>query len=96
MNQQLRDEVLNRAGGLCEGCSGIGDFRGLQHAHLVHRCMGGRKGLMKDKINDSANVALLCANCHDILDGRVYNPSESVRLSLQLKTKTGWYEWNER
>lgn len=96
MNQKTVEAVLQRSGGLCEApdCAGQ-DFRGFQHAHLLHRKMGGRHGQMERIIDDPRNVAYLCANCHDLLDGRVYNPTEAAKLSEYLKNKTDWQEWRE-
>lgn len=94
MNQKTVEVVLQRSGGICEApdCAGP-DFRGLQHAHLLHRKMGGRHGVMERIIDDPRNVTLLCANCHDLLDGRVYSPAEAAKLSQYLKNKTDWEEW---
>jgi len=33
--------------------------------------MGGRKGAMKKFINSKENLLLLCARCHDLMDGRI-------------------------
>ena len=59
----LRDELVAMARGRCEwsGCH----FPGEHMAHLTHRRMGGSR-----EANRIDNVAWLCRQHHDILDGR--------------------------
>ena len=90
------DIIMQRSGGVCEepNCPGP-DFRGLQRAHLTHRKMGGRNGIMEKIIDDPRNSVLLCAPAHDLLDGRVYNPQEAAKLMAYLKGKIDWQSWRD-
>jgi hypothetical protein len=69
-----------------------GDFRGIQKAHILHRKMGGRHGRMKKIIDDSRNVADLCAICHDIIDRRVKSPLRETYLEA-IKDVKDWGSW---
>ena len=90
-------QIDERSGGRCEYAQcrqPRGDFRGLQNAHIVHRGLGGRYGDMKTIINDSRNVAKLCAIEHDIIDRRVLVPEEERESILEaVKEKIDWYTW---
>jgi hypothetical protein len=86
-------QVDERARGLCEWCGQSGGILGLQHAHLVHRKMGGR-GKAARIIDDPRNIALLCGTpCHDILDSRIYKPEARKIMLVYLKRKIGWEGW---
>ena len=92
--EKVIQKVNERAGGLCEWCGQSGGIIGLQNAHIVHRKMGGRSGQMAKVIDDSRNIALLCATpCHDILDNRIYKPEDRKRMLVYLKRKISWGQW---
>jgi len=95
MNKTI-ETIKERSKGICEYCGGPGDFRGLQTAHITHRKLGGRNGIMAKIINDSRNMALLCAQCHDRIDRRVpIKPKEREIMLTKLKRKLDWYEWKQ-
>jgi 5-methylcytosine-specific restriction endonuclease McrA len=54
--RKIRQQVYDRAKGLCEVCRTRGDFRGLAIHHKVKRSQGG-----KHELN---NVILLCGLHH--------------------------------
>ena len=56
ITKKLRQQVYDRAGGLCEVCRGPGDFRGLAIHHKVKRSQGGKDELI--------NLILLCGRHH--------------------------------
>lgn len=87
MNLIQAKAVLDRSGSLCEACGAPG----VQMAHLLHRRMGGRHGIMRSKINDPRNIAFLCLDCHNTLDGRSRGNKE--KLMETLKNKIGWHQW---
>ena len=85
------DTVDRRAGYKCEFS---GDTRNLQHCHIVHRGMGGRKGKWIKIIHDPRNVCLLTQYLHDVLDNRVKSPpGTKEKLLLYLKLKIDWFSW---
>ncbi len=90
-------QIDERSCGRCEYVRCLkpgGDFRGLQNAHIVHRGLGGRHGKMETIINDSRNIAKLCAYEHDIIDRRILAPEEERESILEaIKEKIGWYAW---
>ena len=51
--------VRERAGGRCEACRGLPDFRGLMIHHVELRGMGGNK-----RVYNEAELKLLCGRCH--------------------------------
>ena len=93
--QETRLAVWDRAGAKCEWCSTT--YRGdrLQLAHLEHRKLGGRHGIMAKAIHDSRNVALLCLKCHNILDRRAWNPEVREKMMTFLKDKLDWAGWQK-
>jgi 5-methylcytosine-specific restriction endonuclease McrA len=58
------DEVLTRAGGLCESCKSPGDWRGLQIDHSVPKKMGGTRHEYS-----AEELQVLCGRCHDLKHG---------------------------
>ena len=56
ITKKLRQQVYDRAKGLCEVCRTSGDFRGLAIHHKVKRSQGG-----KHELN---NLILLCGRHH--------------------------------
>ena len=90
------EKINERSGGVCEvpGCT-LRDFRGLQLCHITHRKMGGRNGDMAKIINDPRNIALLCAEHHDILDNRVKASKLRDWLTMYLKKKLDWEGWKQ-
>jgi hypothetical protein len=90
-------QIDERSGGRCEytQCQRPqGDFRGLQNAHIIHRGLGGRHGEMETIINDSRNIAKLCAVEHDIIDRRrLVSEGERQSILEAIKEKIGWYAW---
>jgi len=61
---KLRDYLMQRSGGLCEGtlpngqrCGSPGGWRGLHQHEIIFRSQGGDP-------NDPDNVLLLCGKCH--------------------------------
>lgn len=53
----VRFEVLERSGGVCEECGNINvDFRGLRYHHIIFRSHGG--------LDTADNLLLLCGKCH--------------------------------
>ena len=95
MNAKQKAEIELRSGGLCEvhGENCRPDFRGLQHAHITHKMMGGRNGDMKEAIDDPRNQVKLCAYLHDVLDNRVKAPKLREWLTKFVKEKTQWESW---
>ena len=91
--ESTKIEVRRRSGDKCEYCGGLGDWRGLQFAHLVHRGIGGRNGEAETLINNTRNIAHLCCRCHDILDGRQWGPQLKAEILDELKNKLGWDAW---
>jgi len=61
ITKKLRRQVIERSGGLCEVCSGPGDFRGLAIHHKVMKSHGG-----KDELS---NLILLCGRHHSEAHG---------------------------
>ena len=68
LSASVRDEVLERAGHLCEGTRPNGDrclkCGSLEIHHVILKKMGGRKGAMAKKIDEGSNLLLLCRSCH--------------------------------
>ena len=84
-------KVHIRAEELCEICGSTGGSWGLQHAHILHRKLGGRHGAMAKLINDSRNVWLGCNACHWGFDHGKFNES----VVETLKKKLDWYSWEK-
>ena len=55
--QELKKELIDQCGGLCQCCGQPGDWRGLSKHERVFRSKGGNP-LDKD------NVEILCFKCH--------------------------------
>lgn len=76
---------MERAGGQCEWIS-CGTTYDLEMAHLTHRGMGG-----SPKANVLANVCMLCAYHHDVLDGRTTKGRRrAVQNLLTFYLRTKW------
>lgn len=54
------ERLLARAGGRCERCHKLPDFRGLQKSHITPKGMGGTKEEYLD-----SELEVLCGVCHD-------------------------------
>lgn len=52
---------MERCNGLCEGCHGLPDFRGLHPHEFRFRSHGGKMSL--------ANSKMLCGKCHNFEHG---------------------------
>ena len=50
-----------RAGGVCESCGRVPDWRGLSGHHKVKRSQGGT--------DDEGNIEILCGRCHSARHG---------------------------
>jgi len=90
--QESRLAVWDRAEGKCEWC---GRTAWLQLAHITHRKLGGRHGVMATAIHDSRNMVLLCRYHHDIFDNRMSAPELREKMCSALKTRVGWHSWAE-
>jgi hypothetical protein len=66
--QAVHDAVRARSGGRCEirgpHCTG----EATEHAHIVGKGMGGRKGLDKQASDSKENIRHSCATCHAEVD----------------------------
>ena len=93
--QETRLAVWDRAGAKCEWCGQAYWQARLQLAHLEHRKLGGRHGIMAKAIHDPKNIALLCSGCHDILDRRAWSPEDRERMMIFLKDRLDWSSWAE-
>ena len=91
--QETRLAVWDRAGAKCEWCGATQWGNRLQLAHLEHRKLGGRHGVMKQAIHDKRNIVLLCQACHDILDNRVRRPEVREKMWRELRIWTDWSSW---
>ena len=71
--RSVKREVWIRAEGRCEWVEdGVrcNSTNMLDWCHVIHRKMGGRKGVWKKLINHKDNIRLWCRDHHDIWDGR--------------------------
>jgi hypothetical protein len=60
--RELTLRLLERCGGVCEGCHGLPDWRGLAKHEIVFRSHGG------DPLDEN-NTVLLCGKCHSLRHG---------------------------
>ena len=69
----VRNEVIERSGGLCEGLltSGQRCLRGssLEIHHIIPKRMGGRKGLIAEVLDQAWNLMHVCRSCHSRCQG---------------------------
>ena len=75
---QVRNEVIERAGALCEGrvyykpgpqwmpCL---SSQGLEIHHIIAKRMGGRKGDIAKALDQAWNLMLVCRACHSRCQG---------------------------
>lgn len=75
---RVRLTVHHRADGLCEMCSGPGDWRGLQFHHRLPRRRGSTH---RAYVGQAANAALLCGADHDWVES---NRTEAYEMGLLL------------
>ncbi len=59
---QLKQELLEKSGGLCMLCKQVPDWRGLSKHEIKFRSLGGSP-------TDRDNVILVCGKCHSKLHG---------------------------
>ena len=64
VSREQRERILRRAGGRCEHCGALPDFRGLQIHHLTNRGMGGTRQEYQDD-----ELIALAAKCHSAEHG---------------------------
>jgi len=53
---KIRQQLMERCNGLCEGCHGLPDFRGLHPHEKLFRSHGGKMSL--------DNSIMICGKCH--------------------------------
>ena len=75
---QVRNEVVERSGGLCEGTERIPGYSKdtpclsgimLEIHHIIPKRMGGRKGPVAKALDMAWNLMLVCRACHSRCQG---------------------------
>ena len=85
----VRQEVIERAGGLCEGIRNgkrCNSPRSLEIHHIIPKRMGGRKGPMAKVLDQSWNLMLVCRACHSRCQG-TYKLTAEDRELIKNKLK---------
>ena len=88
---EVKRRILERSDGLCERTLPSGRrclAPVVEIHHIVAKKMGGRKGVMREAINDERNGMAVCRCCHDAAslwdsDAAVLVPGADFRAALR-------------
>lgn len=83
--EKIRKLVIERAKGLCEECQRHKRVAiGRDVDHVVGKAKAARLGWSQAKVDDPANLQLLCTPCHKAKtaadEGKVYRPKVEIGL----------------
>jgi len=62
IEEEIRQQLLEEHGGLCQNCGRHPGFLGLSLHHIVFKSRGGK--------TTEENCCLICSTCHDIAHNR--------------------------
>jgi hypothetical protein len=67
----------------------------VQYAHIKHRKMGRRHGVIKQIYDDPRNGVCACHYHHDVIDNRINNPELRKQILDYITKEIHHYEWIE-